>query len=80
VQRLVLWDAFKRAAPGLALGLGTAYLIAPLFGVLLSGTKARDPVVFGATCVGYLVVCFVATLVPARRAASLDPGEILRSD
>ena len=80
VQRMVLLEAFKKTVPGLLLGLGTAYLIAPVFGVFLSGTNPRDPIVFGATCFGYLIVCFVATLVPAHRASALDPGEILRAE
>ncbi len=77
---MVLWDAFKWAAPGVVLGLGTAFAIAPLFGIFLSGTNARDPIVFGATCCGYLCVCLVSTLVPAHRAAAVDPGEVLRSE
>jgi hypothetical protein len=80
VQRLVLKDAIKRFAPGLGLGIVLAYLIAPLFGVFLSGTDAHDPLVFGSTCVGYILVSLAATLVPASRAASLEPSQVLRSD
>ena len=80
VQGMLLLDAAKKVAPGLGLGLGIAYLIAPLFGIFLSGTNARDPLVFGATFCGYLLVCFLATVVPARRAASLDPSEVMRSE
>ena len=80
LQRMVLVGAAKKIGPGLALGLGIAYLIAPLFGVFLSGTNARDPLVFGTTCCGFLLVCFLATAIPAKKAASLDPSEVMRSE
>ncbi len=67
-------------AAGAVLGVGTAWLASRLLGTLLFGVNPRDPVIYGVVAVGILVVGFLANLVPARRAASLDPMRVLRSD
>jgi ABC-type lipoprotein release transport system permease subunit len=45
---------------------------------LLFDVSPTDPVVIGGTCVVLLLVALVASWIPARRAASLDPTNALR--
>jgi ABC-type lipoprotein release transport system permease subunit len=47
---------------------------------LLYDVSATDPVTLGGTCVLLLLVAFVASWLPARRAAAVDPSDALRSD
>jgi ABC-type antimicrobial peptide transport system permease subunit len=78
--RRVLWRALVRLAPGLVLGIGLAYLVTPIFGVFLSGMDPRDPRIFASIALGYIGVALAAAAIPARRAAALDPTQVLRND
>ena len=61
---------------GLAVAIGAAQLLAGL----LFGVSAVDPLALGGTLVLLVVTAMAATLVPARRAASIDPVAALRSE
>lgn len=80
ILKEVLKTGFIRMTPGLIAGLLLAFLIMPKFGVLLSGNDPRDRVVFVVVTVGYVLVTFLATALPAKRAAGLDPNKVLQSD
>jgi putative ABC transport system permease protein len=67
-------------AVGVVLGLVTAWLASRLLGTLLFGVSPRDPVIYLVVALGILLVGFLANLAPARRAASLDPMRVLRSE
>ncbi len=47
---------------------------------MLIGVKATDPITFGWTAALFLVIATVASWLPARRAASLDPSVALREE
>jgi ABC-type lipoprotein release transport system permease subunit len=47
---------------------------------LLFGLKPRDPLTYIACIVGLASVAVLASLIPARRAASLDPWTALRDE
>jgi ABC-type lipoprotein release transport system permease subunit len=47
---------------------------------LLFGVAPTDPLTFASSIASVLVVCLVATLIPARRAAAADPIQTLRID
>jgi len=78
VMRLVLGGAFRRVAVGLILGLplavGTGYLLS----AQLYNVPYWDPVALGAAAVSLGVAAFIASLVPAVRAAALAPMRALR--
>ncbi len=74
VLRRGLWSV----VPGLVLGLGCGWLVAPLFGVFLRGTEPHAPWLYVTAASGYLLVAAAATLQPARRAARVDPVDALR--
>jgi ABC-type antimicrobial peptide transport system permease subunit len=47
---------------------------------LLFGVEPRDPLVFSVSILTIVAVGILAALIPARRAARVDPMEALRAD
>ena len=78
VTRLMLWQGFRLAAVGTALGLAGAAAGSRLLGSLLLGVDALDPLAFGATSGVFVGITLAASWLPARRAAARDPVEALR--
>jgi ABC-type antimicrobial peptide transport system permease subunit len=65
---------------GLLLGLAGALLTARLFAGLLFGIGPADPVALVAAVAVLAAVALAATLLPARRAARVDPAVALRAE
>lgn len=65
---------------GVVAGLVCASLLSHLLSGLLFGVAPFDPTTFAVTTVAMLAVGLLASYLPARRAARLDPMESLRSD
>jgi predicted permease len=80
VLRMVLGGALRLGLAGVALGLGLAFGAAPLLASVLHGVSGRDPLVFGVAPAVLLAVVLLASLVPARRAARVEPRVALRSE
>jgi macrolide transport system ATP-binding/permease protein len=80
VVSLVLRSAFIQILVGLALGIPAALLSGRAVASMLYGVNGMDPLAFtGATLL--LAACaLIASLIPARRAASIDPMRALRSE
>jgi putative ABC transport system permease protein len=76
--RLVLREGLILTALGLVLGLGASAGVTRLMESLLFGVTPLDAVSFAAAPLAMLGVAVVACLVPARRAAAIDPAEALR--
>ncbi len=78
--RLVIREGLLVTIAGLALGLGAAALLTRLMSGLLFGVQPIDaPSFIGAPLV-LLMVALLACLLPARRAARVDPAEALRTE
>jgi ABC-type antimicrobial peptide transport system permease subunit len=75
---MVLREAGFRALTGLALGVAGAFWLSRLLASFLFGVTARDPLTFVVAPVLLLAVALVATWMPARRAARVDPMTALR--
>ena len=75
---MVLREAGIRAAIGLALGLAGAFWLSQLLSAFLFGVKARDPMTFVLAPALLLGIALIATWLPARRAARVDPMTALR--
>jgi macrolide transport system ATP-binding/permease protein len=80
VAWLVLRQGLGLAAIGLGVGLLLAFAASRLLAKQLVGISASDPVSFAGTAVLLLAVAAVASALPARRAASLDPLAALRRE
>jgi predicted permease len=65
---------------GTAVGLGAAAGLVRLMRTLLFGVSALDPVTFAAVPIALLAAAIVASYLPARRAAAIDPVEALRAE
>jgi macrolide transport system ATP-binding/permease protein len=80
----VLWmfvgHGLALTAAGLAIGLGGALMLTRLMSGVLYGVKATDPFTFLSVGAVLLAVAALASWLPARRAARLDPVVALRSD
>jgi ABC-type antimicrobial peptide transport system permease subunit len=66
------------AAIGLAVGLPLAWATARLLRSLLVGVSFADPIAYVGVILALSAVAFVACLIPARRAAQVDPIVSLR--
>jgi putative ABC transport system permease protein len=78
VLKLVLRRAMWLAVIGIGIGVAGAVAVTRYLTSLLFGVKPIDTVTFVAVAVVLAVVVFVACMVPARRAAKIDPLEALR--
>lgn len=65
---------------GVTLGLAGAIATSRFLETLLFGVTARDPGIYVAVIFGVVFVGLLANLIPARRAASLDPMRTLRAE
>jgi putative ABC transport system permease protein len=63
---------------GLMIGLIAAYGLAHLISGVLSGVQPHDPAAFGIATGVLAGTAFLACWIPARRAAGIDPGTVLR--
>ena len=80
VKRWISLQVIARVAVGCALGVIGALASAKVVRSLLFGVSATDPLVLSSTCALLLVVAFLATWIPARRAAAVDPMQSLRAE
>ena len=74
VVRLVMHQALRLCATGLAVGLVLAFVMSRLLEGLLYGVSASDPLTFGAVALLLLGVMTLASWLPARRASRVSPG------
>jgi putative ABC transport system permease protein len=81
---MVLGQGTVQIAIGLTLGVILSLAVAALggqaIGSVLFGVGARDPLTYAVVVVLVAVVSLCATVVPARRAARVDPMSALRAE
>jgi predicted permease len=77
---LVFTSAAKLAVLGCVLGLLGAAVVSRLMQSLVFGVSPFDPLVLAMAGVFVLLLALVASLLPARRAAAIEPIEALRAD
>jgi len=79
VLRLVLWGAFRMVGLGLALGIPLALGAGRLISAQLYGVAGWDPAALSLAVAALAVCGFAAAVVPALRAAGIDPMSALRT-
>jgi ABC-type antimicrobial peptide transport system permease subunit len=80
VIQLVLGGAFKKVVLGLVLGIPLAIGAGRLMSSQLYGIVNWDPFAL-SFAMGSLAICaFIAAIIPATRAASIDPMSALRTE
>jgi putative ABC transport system permease protein len=84
-QQNVLTNMFVRhglvlTSIGVAFGLVAAAIAMRLMASLLFQVNPVDPITYGAVSVGLLVTAFLASYLPSRRAAAVDPVDALRAE
>jgi len=77
---LVVKQSMKLALFGIGVGVLAAFIFSRLMSGLLFGVTSTDPATFAATAVLLVVVALIASYIPARRAARIDPMISLRSE
>jgi ABC-type antimicrobial peptide transport system permease subunit len=80
VLRMILRRAMILTGTGLGIGLVMAAALARGVASLLFGVQANDPLVFGSIAAAIAAVALVASWLPARRAAGIDPIIALRDE
>jgi putative ABC transport system permease protein len=78
IIRMIVRQGAVLAAIGVLVGMAGSVVLGNFMSSLLFNTKAVDPVTFLATAALLFLVAMVACFVPAYRAASLDPANVLR--
>jgi putative ABC transport system permease protein len=80
IVRMILSSGAKLAVIGCVLGLGGAAAASTLLKTMLFGVSPFDPLVLALAALGVLLLAITASMLPAFRAASVDPMKALRSE
>ena len=80
VLGMVVKEGLLICVVGIAIGLPVAFAASRLLGSLLYGLKPNDPIAMLAAATGIVVVTTAACLIPAARAASINPIVALRNE
>jgi predicted permease len=80
VVRMVLGQGLRFTVAGLAVGIAAAFLLTRLLQAQLFNVKPTDPATIASVAVFIAVVATVACLIPANRAARVDPMVVLREE
>lgn len=78
ILRQVVLEGMRVAALGIALGLLGAWALSRTLASLVYGISLTDPVTYGLVVAFLGGVALLACVIPARRAATVDPIEALR--
>lgn len=80
IARLVTGEGVRLTIWGVLCGVAAASVMARFASKLVFGIRALDPISFGAGVLLILAVALVASYLPARRAARVDPMRALRCE
>jgi putative ABC transport system permease protein len=78
ILQLVLSQGLSLALVGIAIGVGAAFALTRVLKNLLFHVSATDPVTFFTIALLFVIVTFVASYIPARRATLVDAMAALR--
>jgi predicted permease len=80
IERLIVWKGLALALCGVAIGTTGAFAVSRLMRSLLFGVTPFDPITFVAISLLLTLVTLLASYIPARRVAQIDPIVALRDE
>ncbi|MBS1788099.1 MAG: ABC transporter permease [Acidobacteria bacterium] len=80
VLRMILRESLLLVGVGVALGLLAAYVSSRFIQSMLFGLSPTDPLTYGSVALLLILVALLASWLPARRAARVEPMTALRSE
>ncbi|HEY3516408.1 MAG TPA: ABC transporter permease [Gammaproteobacteria bacterium] len=80
IERRVVRQGVVLAGVGVAIGLVAATAVTRAMTSLLYDVQTVDPLTYAAVAVGLIAVAAIASYLPARRAATVDPAESLAAE
>ena len=80
LKRLFVRHGLALAGIGIAIGLPAAAGLMRLIRSLLFGTSPLDPLAFAAAAAVLVIAAALASFLPARHAAAVDPVEALKAE
>ena len=78
VRRMVVIKGVRLVVVGVVVGVGAAFVAGRLMSTVLFGVSPTDLRALVGVPLALLLVAVIACLVPAQRAAALDPADVLR--
>jgi len=78
VLRMVVFEGMKPTFIGVAIGLVGALALGRVLSSLIFGVRPSDPITFVAVALLLVAVALAASILPAYRAAKVDPLVALR--
>jgi putative ABC transport system permease protein len=80
ITTMIVRNGTLLACAGVAIGLAAAFLLTRLVAGSLYGVGPTDPLTFVCAPVALVSIAVLASYIPARRAANVDPMVTLRQD
>jgi putative ABC transport system permease protein len=80
IMRMITGFGLRVVGAGLLGGIACALALGRVIGALLFETSPYDPGVLGVTCAAIVIAALAASVMPAWRAAGVDPGVALRAE
>jgi putative ABC transport system permease protein len=80
VLRQVLGQGLMLSLVGIGVGVAAGFGLTRFLGTLLFEVKPQDPLTFLAVALVMIAVALVSCYLPARRATTVDPADVLRMD
>jgi putative ABC transport system permease protein len=80
IVSLIVGEGVKLSAGGIVIGVVAAAIVTRVMTSMLVGVSPTDPLTFAAIVLLFAVIAVLASWVPARRAARLDPMVALREE
>jgi putative ABC transport system permease protein len=80
ILRLVITEGMKPALMGLLLGVAGALALGRVLATFIYGIAAYDPLTFAAVATLLAAVALLASIIPAYRAARIEPTRALREE
>ena len=79
VRKMFLRHGLRLTVTGIAIGIGIAIMLMRVMSAFLFGVGPMDPVTYAAVSAALVGIALLATYLPARRAARVDPVVALRA-